>query len=532
MQQSDFLIVGSGIAGLSYALKISNLFPDKTISILTKSSAEESNSNYAQGGIAAVFDNINDTFSRHIEDTLIAGDSLCDPDIVKMVVTDGPFRIMELQGWGVKFDQQNGNKLHLGLEGGHSVNRIVHRKDHTGGSVIDTLLRRVKECPNIELRTNIFTIDLIMNKDRSVCYGVSSMNLITEETEDHFAPIIVLATGGSNRIYRYTTNPSIATGDGIAMAYRAGIRIKDMEFVQFHPTAFHDPDADQSFLISEAVRGAGAKLINKKGESFMRLYDPRGDLSSRDIVARSIINELRISGDENVYLDVRHLDQKKFRQQFPVIVAFCERKGIEPDSDLIPVAPAAHFNSGGILVNTHGQTSVSNLFAVGECACTGLHGANRLASNSLLEGLVFANRAFLKSATMAEVKSTKKVKTRRSNSPIKDKPDMRLIKALTLELRQLMSQNASIIRNHEDMKATLDVIRVIGKHVDEMTSRKQATDQLFELRNLLVIAKLILEHSIERKENRGVFFCVDLVADSSINEIIHDESLLEDDLYH
>src|SRR6476646_235052 len=404
--QTDFLVIGSGIAGLSYALKVAEKFPEKRIIILTKTTADETNTKYAQGGVAVVNDPEHDSFEKHIEDTLIAGDGLCNEHIVEIVVKEGPDRVNEVIEWGAKFDKGPDGDYKLGKEGGHSAFRILHHKDITGKEIERALLAAINRSSNIQLINHCFVVDIITQHHLGYlvtkstpdieCYGVYVLNLQTNAIEKIVAKTTLIATGGNGQVYRSTTNPSIATGDGVAMAYRAKGRIENMEFIQFHPTALYEPGVrGQAFLITEAVRGDGGILRNKNGEAFRERYDPRKDLAPRDVVARAIDNEMKVNGTEFVYLDCRHMDQEKFVHHFPNIYEKCLSLGIDVTKQMIPVSPAAHYSCGGIKTDEWGRSSIKNLYACGECASTGLHGANRLASNSLLEAIVFAHRCYI-----------------------------------------------------------------------------------------------------------------------------------------
>ena len=398
---THLLIIGSGVAGLTLAVKVAEKFPNKKVTIVTKGDEDESNTKYAQGGVAVVLDDDVDSFQKHIHDTLIAGDGLCDNEIVEMVIKKGPQRLKDLISWGASFDIDNSGNLDLGKEGGHSQYRVVHHKDITGHEVERALLTRVHQLNNITLLSHHFAIDLITehhlkqkNTSSISCYGAYVLNQNKRNIITINADSTVLATGGIGCVYGHTTNPGIATGDGIAMAYRAKAQIKDMEFVQFHPTAFYSNKEGTSFLISEAVRGFGAYLKTKKGVRFMPQYDQRSELASRDIVSQSIDSELKKTGDPCVFLDCTHLNLDAFKKQFPNIYKTCLDNNIDISKDWIPVVPASHYLCGGIMVDKNGKTSVTNLFACGECSRTGLHGANRLASNSLLEALVYAHNIY------------------------------------------------------------------------------------------------------------------------------------------
>ena len=401
MQQTDFLVIGSGIAGLSYALKVAERFPDKKVLVMTKAAADETNTKYAQGGIAVVNDLENDSYEKHIDDTLVAGDGLCNEKVVEIVVKEGPERVNDIIEWGARFDREKDGEYKRGREGGHSEFRILHHKDITGWEMERALLDAVSKQKNVELIKHCFVIDIITQHHLGFlvtkatpdieCYGVYVLNLQSNQVEKILAKVTLMATGGNGQVYRTTTNPTIATGDGVSMVYRAKGRIENMEFIQFHPTALYEPGVrGHAFLITEAVRGDGGILRNSKGEAFMVKYDERKDLAPRDIVARAIDSEMKKTGTEHVYLDCRHFNKEKFVEHFPNIYKKCLSIGIDITQQMIPVAPAAHYSCGGIKTDEWGRSSINNLYACGECASTGLHGANRLASNSLLEGLVFS----------------------------------------------------------------------------------------------------------------------------------------------
>lgn len=395
MQTCDVLISGTGIAGLTLALHLIEKQPDLKIVLLTKNEPQLTNTSLAQGGIATVCNQLSDSFEQHIQDTLNAGQGKCNPQVVEMVIEQAPQRLHELIKWGAHFDTTANGALDLALEGGHSQNRVVHYKDKTGWHIQAVLWARVQAERNIEVISNAFCVDVITDDTADEKKAIGMSYMLGEDTEEQFlfAKSIVLATGGSGQLFAYTSNPEIATGDGIAMAFRAGATITDMQYIQFHPTALFEKGKSNLFLISEAVRGFGGHLINAKGKRFVFDYDTRGELATRDIVSEAITNEINQSRDEFVYLDVRHLDPQDFKNHFPTIVNRFKESGFNPSSDLIPIVPVAHYQCGGIAVNAMGQTTVKNLYAIGECSCTGLHGANRLASNSLLEALVYSHNA-------------------------------------------------------------------------------------------------------------------------------------------
>lgn len=519
MYKYDFLVIGSGIAGLTYAIKMAAKFPEAKIAIITKADAKESNTKYAQGGIAVVTDNILDSFDQHIEDTLKAGDGLCDPEIVKMVVHEGPDRLYELLEWGANFDKGK-KEFDLGREGGHTQNRILHHKDITGYEIESTLLRKVDELLNIEVLQQHFAVDLITQhhfpannkkvKGKTECYGAYIFNEESKKVETFLAKVTMLCTGGIGQVYQNTTNPKIATGDGIAIAYRAKARIHNMEFIQFHPTALDHPEPNTSFLISEAVRGFGGLLRNKSGELFMERYDSRKELASRDIVSRAIDSELKISGDECVYLDCTHIKMSKFKKHFPNIYQKCRDIGINPKKDMIPVVPAAHYLCGGVDTDEFGKTTVKNLYSCGECANTGLHGGNRLASNSLLEALVFAHRAYNKSAEEYPEKEFVSSIPDWNDEGTTPPKELILITHNRKELQAIMNDYVAIIRNNERLDRASKRLKVLYEETETLYKRTKISSQLFELRNLITVAYLIVKQSQSRKENRGAFYNTDL----------------------
>ncbi len=533
--QTDFLVIGSGIGGLTYALKVAEACPDKRITILTKAKSDETNTKYAQGGVAGVMDMDHDSFEKHIEDTLIAGDGLCNRHIVEIVVKEGVDRIKEIIEWGAKFDKDKEGEYTLGKEGGHSEFRILHHKDVTGREMERTLLAAIKKKPNINLITHCFVIDIITQHHLGFlvtkatpdieCYGVYVINMQTNKIEKIISKITLLASGGNGQAYRTTTNPSIATGDGVAMIYRAKGRIENMEFIQFHPTALYEPGvAGQSFLITEAVRGDGAILRNNKGEAFMERYDARKDLAPRDIVARAIDNEMKVAGTEHVFLDCTHMDVEKFIHHFPNIYEKCKSIGIDVSKQLIPVAPAAHYSCGGIKTDEWGRTSINNLYACGECASTGLHGANRLASNSLLEAMVFAHRCYLDS--VAKIKSIRSVVLSDGKvSPMGGDlegaiPDwnaagttapkeMILITQSLKELQLVMSDYVGIVRTNVRLARAMKRLDLLHEETESLYQATEISPQLCEVRNLITVGYLITKGAQLRHESRGLHFNTD-----------------------
>ncbi|HSD08763.1 L-aspartate oxidase [Flavobacterium sp.] len=503
MSTTNYLIIGSGVAGLTFALKMANRFPERNITIITKANADESNTKYAQGGIAIVTDKTEDSYQKHIEDTLICGDGLCDEAVVKMVVTEGPKRLKELIEWGAQFDTNAKGTFDLGKEGGHSENRVVHHKDQTGHEIQRAILAQVMQKENITVLDHHFALELITQDNR--CVGAYALDEKTNEILTYQSDFTLLATGGIGHLYGHTTNPIIATGDGIAMAYRANAVIKDMEFIQFHPTALNDNSSDSKFLISEAVRGFGARLRTKKGDFFMQNYDSRGDLASRDIVSQSIDLELKKSGDECVYLDCTHLDMIAFKNHFPMIYKHCKDLGIDLEKDWIPVVPAQHYLCGGIVVDRNGKTSVENLFACGECSRTGLHGANRLASNSLLEALVYSDKIYHYLADNPFVASEKTSTV--PNWPIqsKTKTSTEYIATTKAKLQLLMRQNAGIVRFDSDLSKAKETLKNMQIEINEIIQNHLVSTELYELNNMIDIGYLIVQQSIERNGNAGGF---------------------------
>jgi len=518
--QTDFLVIGSGIAGLTYALKVASEFPEKKVSVITKAQTDETNTKYAQGGIAGVTDFEKDSFEKHINDTLIAGDGLCNQEIVGIVVKEGVERIRELISWGARFDKDAEGDYSLGKEGGHSEFRILHHKDVTGMEMERALVERVLKQKNIEVIKHCFVLDLITQHHLGYlvtkatpdieCYGVYAFNLETFQIEKIIAKITLLATGGNGQVYRTTTNPAIATGDGVAMMYRAKGRIENMEFIQFHPTALYEAGVGgQAFLITEAVRGDGGILRNKNGEAFMARYDERKDLAPRDIVARAIDSEMKINGTEHVYLDCRHMDPKKFIDHFPNIYEKCLVEGIDVKKDLIPVAPAAHYSCGGIKTDEWGRTSINNLYAAGECASTGLHGANRLASNSLLEAMVFGHRCFQDAVQKINTISFKENIPDWNAEGTNVPKEMILITQSLKELQLLMSDYVGIVRSNTRLSRAMKRLDLLHEETEQLYQTSTVSPQLCELRNLITVGYLIVKGAWFRKESRGLHFNTD-----------------------
>jgi L-aspartate oxidase len=510
---TDILVIGGGIAGLSFAARAAKQFPGLQIILLTKDDCIESNTRYAQGGIAIALDTIRDSFGKHIEDTMIAGAGLCDPEVVEMVVSEGPDRLLDLIEWGVGFDRDADGQLVLGCEGGHTAHRVIHCKDATGFHIADALLRYVSGLPNVLIYDHHLAVDLITRpglNSLSSCSGVMAIDLNGGVAETISARVTILATGGAGQVYATTTNPLIATGDGIAMAWRAGAEVRDMEFVQFHPTAFYSENENPSFLISEALRGFGAFLRNETDERFVFKHDPRGELASRDIVSYAIHEELVSKNQNFVYLDCRHLNPQDVISHFPTIYQQCLRRGFDLTRDLIPVAPAAHYVCGGIAVGLSGRTSIENLYACGECSRTGLHGANRLASNSLLEALVFANQILLdleECITSIPIPEPLAYCIPCAYSLSRD-PDLEFLRS---RIRERMSKNVGIVKSYDRLADTHAFLMEVRQSLAEMFWHRSLSLSLIELRNLVDVALLIVDHSVRRKENRGTYFNKDLL---------------------
>jgi L-aspartate oxidase len=514
---TDYLVIGSGIAGLSFALKAAET--GKVI-VVTKEKAMESNTRYAQGGIAVVWDELHDSEEKHIEDTLKAGSGLNDRKIVEIVVREGKERVRELIDYGVKFDKGQEGNYDLAREGGHSEHRILHYKDITGWEIENVLLNKVRSHPNIQLLENHFAIDIltqhhlgeiVTSQTRDIqCFGAYVLNVEKNIVLKILARKTIAAGGGIGQVYSNTTNPLVATGDTIAMVYRAKGFVKDMEFVQFHPTSLYQPGTSPAFLITEALRGAGAVLRNHDGEEFMKNYDERGSLAPRDIVARAIDREMKISGKDFVYLDARHLDRKMFISHFPNIYDRCMHFGIDPFLKMIPVVPAQHYICGGIETDEWARTNIHNLYAIGECACTGLHGANRLASNSLLESVVFAHRAFQHAfQTLHENTNICREIPDWNAEGTRQPEEMILITQSRKEVQQIMSSYVGIVRSSVRLKRAFDRLELIYRENEELYDKTTISVPLCELRNLICIGYLIIKHAMRRKHSIGLHYMAD-----------------------
>ncbi len=497
--KADHLVIGAGVAGLTYAIKTAMAFPERSVVVLNKSAQLMSNTRMAQGGIAVVTNRDSDSIEQHVQDTLQAGAGMCNEHAVRTILSEGPERIQDMIDWGVQFDAENG-KLILGREGGHHQNRIVHKGDQTGLELAEVLLSQLREHPNIQLLNGHLACDLQMKEGK--CIG--ALILIPDEhTYFIHSLVTVLATGGVGQVYGFTTNPSIATGDGLAMAHRAGASISNMEFIQFHPTALSHPKMTEPFLITEAIRGAGARLMNTNGEYFMKNHHELEDLAPRDVVSRAVFNEMEQTGADHVLLDCRPVDEKELKAHFPAISQKCFSIGLDIGTDPIPVRPSAHYACGGIDTDLNGMTCVPNLYAIGECANTGLHGANRLASNSLLEALVMAHRCHL---TTNETPSATNISYSLEETSLKQSAIA--FSSLKKRLNAVMEQKVGIVRSTPGLKSAENEIASISAQLGTVMCEDGV--ESIELRNLLIVSRLIVEQSLERKENVGGFYRSDL----------------------
>jgi L-aspartate oxidase len=516
----DTLVIGSGIAGLTYALKIAD---HRKVAVVTKKEKVETSTNYAQGGIASVL-SPDDSFDLHVQDTLNSGDGLCDSDVVEMVIKNGPTRIRELAEMGVRFQlsQQDSLPFDLAREGGHSRSRIVHAQDMTGKEVERVLVAMAEDHPNISIFENHIAIDLIVEchllkrgllttQRQERCWGAYVLDIEGNRILTYLARDTLLCTGGAGKVYVYTSNPDVATGDGVAMAYRAGADIANMEFVQFHPTCLYHPHA-KNFLISEAVRGEGGRLIDKRGHAFMAKYHPLKDLACRDVVARAIDTEIKQSGDDCVYLDISHRDADFLRRRFPGIHEKCLSLGIDITRDSIPVVPAAHYICGGVRTDRYGRTSIQHLYALGESACTGLHGANRLASNSLLEALVFAHNAAedINSQPSSPTENISFPEVPPLEMPLNANDSEMVLIAYNWDIiRRLMWNYVGIVRKDTRLRLAQNHLAQIQREINEHYPNISLNSDLIELRNLATVAELIVNCALARHESRGLHFNID-----------------------
>ncbi len=514
--ETDFLVLGSGIAGLTYALKVSEF---GSVAVVTKKDRAESNTNYAQGGIAAVTSPA-DSIEAHVADSLAAGAGLCRREVVEVVIESGPRLIEELVALGVRFTRSeagDGGEFDLGREGGHSVNRVVHARDFTGREIERALLSAISQKPNVKIYENHVAVDLLtlgkLERRRTrtdICFGAYVLDRRSGDVRPFAAKVTMISTGGLGKVYLYTSNPDIATGDGVAMAYRAGASIANMEFIQFHPSCLYHP-ASKNFLISEAVRGEGGELVGLDMKPFMSRYDPRGSLATRDVVARAIDSEMKKTGADCVYLDITGRPARQIIDRFPNIYESCLRFGIDITKEPIPVVPAAHYSCGGVRTNIDAETDVSMLLACGEAACTGLHGANRLASNSLLEALVFADRAAARSGRLLE----EAVDVGRPELPpwesgrASNPDEMVVISHNWDEVRRCMWDYVGIVRTDKRLSRALRRIQNLQDEINEYYWDFLITADLLELRNIATVAELIVRSALRRKESRGLHYTLD-----------------------
>ena len=514
----DYLVIGSGIAGMSFALKVAGKNGAR-VALVCKSTLDEANTALAQGGVASVTDTEVDDFDKHIQDTMVAGDWLSDPEAVERVVKGAPEQIKELLRWGVDFDRHEDGSFDLHREGGHSEFRILHHADNTGFEIQQSLIRKVNEHEFIDIFENHFAIEIITQHHLGkrvtrrtpdiTCYGAYVLDEATGSVDTFLAKITVMATGGVGAVYQTTTNPLVSTGDGIAMVYRAKGTVKDMEFIQFHPTALYHPGDRPSFLITEAMRGYGAVLRNKKGEEFMHKYDPRLSLAPRDIVARAIDSEMKLTGDEHVYLDVTAKNSEETKRHFPNIYKHCLELGIDITKDYIPVAPAAHYLCGGIKVDGNGESTIKNLYALGECSCTGLHGGNRLASNSLIEAVVYADAAARHATEELQHISLRNDVPEWNDEGTTHTEEMVLITQSLKEVNQILGTYVGIVRSNLRLDRAWNRLDILYEETEELFKHSKVTREICELRNIINVGYLIIRQAKERKESRGLHYSID-----------------------
>ena len=519
IRKFDFLIIGSGVAGMSYALKVADTGKGK-VALVCKTTLEEANTAKAQGGIASVTNLLVDNFEKHIEDTMIAGDFISDPAAVEQVVRNAPAGIRDLVKWGVNFDKKEDGEFDLHREGGHSEFRILHHADDTGAEIQRGLMEAVRRHPNIEILENHFAVEIITQHHLGIrvtrrtpdieCYGAYVLNPDTGKVDTYLSRITLVATGGTGAIYAATSNPNIATGDGIAMVYRAKGKVKDMEFVQFHPTVLFNPkETHPAYLITEAMRGYGGILRLPDGEEFMQKYDERGSLAPRDIVSRAIDREMKIHGLDHVCLDVTHKNPEETKHHFPNIYAKCLSIGIDITKEFIPVAPSAHYMCGGIKVDLDGQSSIHRLYAVGECSCTGLHGGNRLASNSLIEAVVYADAAARHSLEVIDKYDFNERVPEWNDEGTMSNEEKVLIAQDVKEVNQIMSTYVGIVRSDLRLHRAWERLDLLYEETEHLFKRVKPTRDICELRNMINVGYLITRQALERKESRGLHYTID-----------------------
>ena len=513
----DYLVIGSGIAGMSFALKVAAA--GGRVALVCKTTLDEANTALAQGGVASVTDLVKDDFDKHIHDTMVAGDWLSDPKAVEKVVKGAPEQIRQLIQWGVDFDRRADGQFDLHREGGHSEFRILHHADNTGFEIQQSLIAAVRANERIDIFENHFAIEIITQHHLGkmvtrrtpdiTCYGAYVLDIAEGRVDTFLSKVTVMATGGCGAVYQTTTNPLVATGDGIAMVYRAKGTVADMEFIQFHPTALFHPGDRPSFLITEAMRGYGAVLRNLRGEEFMQKYDPRLSLAPRDIVARAIDSEMKLHGDDHVYLDVTHKDPEETRRHFPNIYAKCLSLGIDITKDYIPVAPAAHYLCGGIRVDLNGESSIRHLYAVGECSCTGLHGGNRLASNSLIEAVVYADAAARHALEAVPHISLRTDVPEWNDEGTRHNEEMVLITQSAREVGQIMGAYVGIVRSNLRLDRAWNRLDLLYEETERLFKSSKASREICELRNIINVGYLIMRQAKERRESRGLHYTID-----------------------
>ena len=516
IKEFDFLVIGSGIAGMSFALKVAH---KGKVALICKTELEEANTFFAQGGIASVTNTLVDNFDKHIEDTMIAGDWISDRAAVEKVVREAPGQIKELIDWGVDFDKNDKGDFDLHKEGGHSEFRILHHKDNTGAEIQESLIRAVKTHPNIEIFNRHFAVEIITQHHMGIivtrhtpgikCYGAYVLNEDTGEVDTFLSKVTLMATGGVGAVYRNTTNPLVATGDGIAMVYRAKGFVQDMEFIQFHPTTLYNPGEKPNFLITEAMRGFGAILRLPSGEEFMDKYHPMKSLAPRDVVARAIHREMTKRGSDFVYLDVTHKDPGAIRSHFPNIYEKCLSIGIDITRDWIPVTPAAHYCCGGVKVDTNGETSIRHLYALGETSCTGLHGANRLASNSLIEAVVYADQAARHAASLLPKVDIQEGIPDWDFEGTQHTEEMLMIIQSKREMQTILSNYVGIVRSNLSLKRAMRRLEILWQETEELYNKTKPNRELCELRNMIAVAYLVIKQGREIKESVGCHYNAD-----------------------